>query len=124
MRQYSGKDNPNLEPDVDHVFWNLIALIRRKYLTVRSALKPMDFAEKAQFLTLDVITSLSLGEPLGWVSEDEDVHGYIKTVEENFPMMNVVSAIPFLAAVMRIPSLQKAAIPKVTDRVGLGKLKA
>ncbi len=84
----------------------------------------MDFAQIAQYLTLDVITFLALGEPFGYVSGDTDVYDYVKTVEENFPMMNVFSAVPLLSAIMRIPAVQKAAIPTVKDRVGMGKVKA
>jgi hypothetical protein len=84
----------------------------------------MDFAQIAQYLTLDVITSLSLGQPFGWVAEDKDMYDYVKTIEDNFPIMNVFSAVPLLSAIMRIPAVQKAAIPGVKDRVGMGKVKA
>lgn len=104
--------------------WSLIHLIRQKYLTHGPALKPMDFAQVAQYLTLDVITSLSLGQPFGWVAEDKDMYEYVKTIEDNFPIMNVFSAVPLLSAIMRIPAVQKAAIPGVKDRVGMGKVKA
>jgi len=106
------------------VIWSFIHLIRKKYLTLGSVLKPMDFAKIAQFLTLDVITCLSLGQPFGWITEDKDMYEYIKTMEENLPVMNIFSAIPLLSAIMRIPAVQKAAIPGVKDRVGMGKVKA
>lgn len=73
----------------------------------------MDFAQVAQYLTLDVITFLSLGEPFGYITEDRDVYEYVKTVEDNFPLMNVFSAVPLLSANMRIPVVQRAAIPTV-----------
>lgn len=102
----------------------LVHLIQRKYLTVGSKVKPMDFAEIAQFLTLDVITFLSLGEPFGFISEDTDKYGYVKAIEDNFPVMNIFSAVPILSAIMRIPTVQNNLIPTVKDKTGLGKAKA
>ena len=84
----------------------------------------MDFAQIAQFLALDVITCLSLGQPFGWITEDKDMYEYVKTIEDNLPIMNVFSVVPLLSTIMRIPAVQKAAIPGVKDRVGMGKFKA
>jgi hypothetical protein len=109
---------------MDQVIWSLIHLIRRKYLTLGSVLKPMDFAQITQFFTLDVITCLSLGQPFGWITEDKDIYEYVKTVENNLPVINFFSAVPLLSAIMRIPAVQKAAIPGVKDRVGMGKVNA
>jgi len=110
--------------DIDQVVWSLIHLIRKKYLTLGSALKPMDFAQIAQFLTLDIITYLSLGHPFGWITEDKDMYEYVKTMEDNYPVMNVFAVVPLLSAILRIPAVQKAAIPGIKDRVGMGKVKA
>jgi hypothetical protein len=84
----------------------------------------MDFAQIAQFLALDVITCLSLGQPFGWITEDKDMYEYVKTLEDNFPIMNFISVVPLLIAIMRIPVVQRVAIPGVKDRVGMGKAKA
>jgi hypothetical protein len=103
---------------------NVVHLIQRKYLTVGSQLKVLDFAELAQYLTLDIITCLSLGEPFGFVSEDTDKYRYIKSIENNFPIINIFSAVPILSAIMRIPTVQNNLIPTVKDQTGLGKAKA
>lgn len=121
---YSGRDNPELEPEIDQIVMELVHLIQRKYLSVQSSLKPMDFAQIAQYLTLDVITYLSLGEPFGFISEDTDKYEYVKSIEDNFPVMNVFSAVPLLSAIMRIPTVQNNLIPTVKDKTGLGKAKA
>ena len=103
---------------------NVVSLIRRKYLTIGSKIKALDFAELAQFLTLDVITYLSLGEPFGFVSEDADKYGYIKAIEDNFPVMNLFAVVPVLSAIVQIPQVQANLIPTVKDKTGLGKAKA
>lgn len=45
-------------------------------------------------------------------------------MEENMPAMNFMSAVPILSRIMRIPAVQRAALPTVKDRVGMGKIKA
>jgi hypothetical protein len=124
ISKYSGKDNPELESSVNDIIMNMVQLIQRKYLTTGSKVKPMDFAQIAQYLTLDVITFLSLGEPFGFISEDADKYGYVKAIEENFPVINFFSAVPILSAITRIPTVQNNLIPTVADNTGLGKAKA
>src|SRR5689334_17800376 len=45
-------------------------------------------------------------------------------MEENVPAMNFMSAVPILSRIMRIPAVQRAALPTVKDRVGMGAIKA
>lgn len=77
-----------------------------------------------QYVALDVITSLSLGEPFGFVTENKDMYSYIETMHSNFPIMTFISAVPVIARIMRTPFMQRMTLPGVTDRVGLGKVKA
>ena len=99
-------------------------MIRRKYLTVGAHVKRLDFAELAQYLTLDVVTFLSLGQPFGFVSEDTDKYEYVKSMEDNFPILNFFSIVPGLSDIMRIPTVQNSLIPTTKDKTGLGKAKA
>lgn len=122
--QYSGKDNRNLEPSVDDIVMETVRLIQRKYLSVGSQLRRMDFAAIAQQLTLDVITYLALGKPFGYISEDTDKYEYIKSIEDNLPLMNVFATLPVLSDIMRIPIIQNRLIPTTKDKTGLGKAKA
>ena len=96
-------------------------LIKRKYLSVGSQVKALDFAELAQYLTLDVITYLSLGQPFGFVSEDTDKYDYVKSMEDNFPILNFFAIVPFMSDVMRIPTVQNSLIPTTKDKTGVGK---
>lgn len=98
-------------------------LIERKYLSEGSQLRPVDFAEKIQYFTLDVISSLSLSHPFGFVSADRDMYDYIHTMENNYPVMNFFSSVPFLRRIMEIPWVQEKALPTVKDRTGMGKMK-
>lgn len=119
---YSGKENPNLEKDMDNVLFKLIHLINLKYLSTNKTLKPFDYGQIIQFFTLDVITLLALGESFGWL-EDEDKFAYIATIEASMPSMNFISAVPFLLKLITIPAVQNAALPSMKDKVGFGAIK-
>ncbi|KAJ9614034.1 hypothetical protein H2200_002170 [Cladophialophora chaetospira] len=121
---YAGKENPNLENDIDRVLWSLIKLLKSKYISSGSNLKKLEFANIIQFFTLDVITSLTLSHPFGWIENEKDMYEYVKTMEDNVPAMNFMSAVPILSRIMRIPAVQRAALPTVKDRVGMGAIKA
>ncbi len=101
---------------------DLVDLIERKYLSDGSRLRPFDFAEKMQFFTLDVISALSLSHPFGYVSQDKDLYDYVQTMEDNFPVMNFFSSVPFLSRVMQIPWIQKGALPSVKRSSSLSPL--
>lgn len=101
-----------------------VHLIQRKYLSHGSQFRPMDFAAIAQQITLDVITYLALGRPFGYIAEDTDKYEYIKSIEDNFPLMNVFATLPVLSDIMRIPTVQNTFIPSAKDNTGLGKAKA
>lgn len=79
---YAGRENPQLEKDVDDQVLAWINLIKTKYLSDGDSLKPMDIALQSQYFTLDVITSLAYGRAFGYLARDEDVYDYIKLAEE------------------------------------------
>lgn len=81
----------------------------------------MDFAPKAQFFTLDVISDIAFGKAFGNLEADKDCSSYIKTTEETFPMIVLLGAFPWLAKIFFSRPL-KGLLPSDKDQVGLGKL--
>lgn len=77
----------------------------------------------AQYFTLDTITLLMLSQPFGWLDKGEDVYQYIETQEANFPMMNLLSAVPALSWVMSKRWVQQLVFPKPKDKTGTGRVK-
>ncbi|KAM0630540.1 hypothetical protein ACHAO3_000613 [Verticillium nonalfalfae] len=84
---YSGKENEFLETAIDVQMLSLVRLIEERYLSTSGVFRPMDFASKMHYLTLDIITSLAFGECFGYLSQDRDVHNYIQITEESMPVM-------------------------------------
>ncbi|EXJ92137.1 hypothetical protein A1O3_00687 [Capronia epimyces CBS 606.96] len=118
---YAGKDVPNLEESLDNVIHKLVSLIETNYLSTDTEYRPIDFARKAQYLTLDIIGDIGFGRAFGYLDEDKDMFSYISTTEATIPMIILVGAFPWLAKVVQSPLL-KAFLPKDTDAYGLGKI--
>ncbi|ORY14838.1 cytochrome P450 [Clohesyomyces aquaticus] len=119
---YSGKENPNLEGDIDDQVSALLGLIRRKYLSSGEKTRPMDFGRKAQFFTLDVITKVSYGKEFGYLDQDTDVHDYVKTTEDLVPWLTVCAVVPFMNAFMNRSWVKGKFGPGPEDKSGMGKL--
>ena len=96
-------------------------LINTKYVSSSSVYRPVDFARKAQYFTLDVISSIAFGDPFGYLAADDDLYGYIKTTEDTIPIMIVVAVIPWLLRAVQSP-LMKLLLPTEKDVVGLGRI--
>jgi hypothetical protein len=60
----------------------MINLIRTKYISTKTELKPIDLARKAKFVTLDIITDLAFGISFGDIDCDKDVYLYFQSTKE------------------------------------------
>jgi hypothetical protein len=78
---YAGRENPNLEQDVDDQIAAWISLIRSKYISKGDSLKPLDITTHTQYFTLDIITSLAYGKAFSYLAKDEDLFNYIKITD-------------------------------------------
>ena len=120
---YAGKENPLMESEIDERIRDLINLIERKYIcTDKEPGKQMDFGQKAQFFTSDVISGLAFDQAFGDLMADEDKFDYIKTVEEAMPVLLAMSGLPELYSFLEKSSLIKLMAPSATDKIGLGKV--
>lgn len=118
--QYAGKENEGLERGIDRGIMAFIGLIERNYVSEGAIYRPMDLARKAQYLTLDIIGDIAFGSDFGHLTQDADVHEYIKRTEASMPAMMVVSVLPVLARLMQSPLLRRF-MPSENDPHGFGK---
>ena len=101
---------------------DLVRLIEDKYISEGSCIRPIDFARKAQFLTLDIITEIAFGEPFGDLAADEDVHEYLTTIDGMMPVANWFTVFPDLTDLVAIPWVGRMVLPSAGDDFGLGKV--
>ncbi|KAF4632702.1 hypothetical protein G7Y89_g5424 [Cudoniella acicularis] len=121
MLGYTRKENPDLEETIDRNVAALIQLIATKYLSIPSSFKPFDFGRKAQYFTLDVISSVAFGEAFGDLVTDSDVHKYIDQAEKMMPGVMIVAIFPWLTWFLQ-SRIMKSLLPSATDKIGFGKV--
>ncbi|KAI8402406.1 hypothetical protein FOFC_17720 [Fusarium oxysporum] len=116
---YSGKENESLERTIDEHIAKLINLLETKYLSTDKDYRPVDFAQKIQFFTLDVISDLAFGQAFGYMEQDDDVFDFIKITKSYFPVTLVMANIPSLVSLLH-SKLFSGALPKESDKLGFG----
>ncbi|KAF2431683.1 cytochrome P450, partial [Tothia fuscella] len=119
---YSGKEVPHMEEKIDGQVQIWIDNIRKKYISTRTELKPMDLARSVQYFTLDVISDLAFNSPFGDVPQDKDVHGYIKTTEDAIGFMTLLSIFPKVHRWIEQSRLVDLLAPTAKDKTGLGRI--
>ncbi|KAK4545870.1 hypothetical protein LTR36_002434 [Oleoguttula mirabilis] len=120
---YSGKENPHLEQDVDDQLLKLFELVQTKYVAKpeEGIFRTMDISRETSFFTLDVISKVAFGQTFGFLDLDEDPFGYLENLAQLLPAIIVFGVYTELTNIMKVP-LIKAALPKSTDKRGLGRV--
>ncbi|SPO01775.1 related to pisatin demethylase (cytochrome P450) [Cephalotrichum gorgonifer] len=116
---YSGKENESMNQTIDTHIARLIHLLDTKYVSTPDRSRPVDFAQKIQFFTLDVISDLAFGEPFGYVEQDDDVFDFIKITKAFFPVTLVIANVPALVSLLH-SRLFRGLLPKESDKFGFG----
>lgn len=83
----------------------------------------MDFAQKIQYLTLDVISDISFGKPFGDLKADKDVYGVVEAAETGLKAATFILALGLYKIIQRPPFAGRIG-PKETDPNGFGKMVA
>ena len=120
---YSGKENEEMEADVDKVLLRFLKLVESKYTSDGTAggYRPVDLARVTSFFTLDVVSKVAFGETFGFLDKDEDPFGYVANLEEFLPAIIVFGVYTELTATMRMKWLRPY-LPKSSDKRGLGRV--
>ncbi|KAF4556516.1 Cytochrome P450-like protein 48 [Elsinoe fawcettii] len=119
---YSGKENPSLEASVSNRIIDLLDLIDKQYTSSGASLKPFEFSKTAQFFTLDVISDIAFGEPIGFLSKNKDINGYCHVVEEALPAFEWAAVLPLINQIARLPYINKLVMPTAEDKTGVGMI--
>lgn len=85
-----------------------------------------DIARRIQYLTVDIITHLYFGAPLGFVETHSDVYNFLSTIERQLPIVQHFSVIieinTFVERILRWKWLKSKVAPKATDKTGTGMI--
>ena len=120
---YSGKENVHLEQDVDEQLLKFLGLIQFKYVArpEENIFRTVDISRVTSYFTLDVISKIAFGHTFDFLRNDEDPFGYLENLEQFLPAIIVFGVFTELTNILKFP-LMKAALPKTTDKRGLGRV--
>ncbi|KAF9882020.1 benzoate 4-monooxygenase cytochrome p450 [Colletotrichum karsti] len=114
---YSGREVAGFEKKIDDNITRLFRLLEKSI----DVDQPFDFGRKVQFFTLDVISDLAYGEPLGFMSNDKDMYDYLKSTEAALPVFMTLGVVPWVMKIFASP-IFRSLMPSENDVVGFGKL--
>ncbi|KAL8685063.1 MAG: hypothetical protein Q9218_007996, partial [Villophora microphyllina] len=119
---YAGKGNPNLEQQINNRILEMTGLIDRKYKSVASDLRPLDFARICQYFTLDTLTDVAFNRPLGYLASDSDQYEYLQNLQQSMALNTVLSVLPTLYSFFDLPWVRRMVAPGPDDPKGFGRL--
>ncbi|KAF1737479.1 Isotrichodermin C-15 hydroxylase [Beauveria bassiana] len=116
-----GDEEYGFEAAMDRQIQNFVTMLGIKYTSADSEIRPVDMAEKIQFLALDIIGDISLGKPFGYLKQDRDLYNFNEINMSSLPILTFVSILPGIADVIHTWPF-RLALPKEGDQVGFGRL--
>ncbi|KAK8017151.1 benzoate 4-monooxygenase cytochrome P450 [Apiospora marii] len=121
---FTGKSVATMEPVIDALIAGWIATLRQRFAS--PAQVSFDISRRIQYLTTDIITKLCLGDEIGCVRHDRDMHDVLETVEVGNKVCQYFSVFLGLNTTLfylaKIPALRRVIFPKVGDKSGVGRL--
>lgn len=119
---YSLKETPAIESSIDDTIAELKLLLRTTYLSTAGDSRPMDWANVAEYLTLDTLSKVSYGSSFGCLKANRDVHGFVESSKSGMKFMTLCAEIPVLRAILTSKFALVFFGPKSTDHRGIGPL--
>ncbi|KUI69973.1 Pisatin demethylase [Cytospora mali] len=121
---FTGTSVAAMEPVIDQLVLGWLDSLRNRFATRDKG--QCDIGQRIQFLTVDIITKICLGNEIGCVKHDRDMHRVLETVEtgnricQYFSVFLELNTLFFQLA--RIPFLRKILFPTPCDSTGIGRL--
>ena len=115
-----------MEPMIDERLMEWIDRAKLDWMSEPSKVRTFDIGQRIQFLTVDIITQICLGRPLGCITSDSDKYDILKTVEQGTSMCQPFSVLlelnSLLYYITKIPILGHRLIPQASDKSGVGRI--
>jgi hypothetical protein len=111
----------SMEHTIESHVAKLVKLIKSQYVSTTDSYHPVDLAQKLQYFTLDVISDLAFGKPLGYLQQDADPYDYVEAMDASMPVLATLGNLPWLANLFHSPLFRRF-LPSERDEGGFGAL--
>ncbi|KAL9121435.1 MAG: hypothetical protein Q9187_002005 [Circinaria calcarea] len=123
---YTGKGVDDIEQIVDEHLLDWVRRIDTFWVSQPSSSKVFDIGKRIQFLTVDLITHLCLGEAFGCIESDSDKFDFLSTVQAGSVISQQLSVLlefnSLLFYLSKIPVFRRLLVPSADDKRGIGKI--
>lgn len=116
----------NIETQIDDHICRWLERIRDLGLSHQGSPIAFDIGKSIQYLTVDVISHLCLGEEFGCVENDSDRYNFLGAVETGTIASLYLSVLGELRGLLSflttIPFMHRLLVPSVKDKDGIGRV--
>lgn len=119
---YSLREIPDIESSINDTVDELKALLRTTYLSTDDDPRPMDWANVAEYFTLDTLSKVSYGKSFGCIQANRDVHDFMESSKSGMRFMTLCAEVPILRVILTSKFVLALIGPKTTDTKGIGPL--
>ena len=124
--QYTTKNVGRMEPVIDRRLLDWLQRVNSGWLSTAGDYKAFDIGRRIQYLTVDIITKLCLGEELGCVTTDSDRYDFLATVKRGNAVCQHFSVLLEFNTLMyyftKIPIFGTMISPRANDQSGVGRI--
>jgi hypothetical protein len=115
-----------MEPVIDEQILRWFRWVDKEWTSQPGSSKIFDMGRRIQYLTVDIITKVCLGEELGDVASDSDKFDFLATVQTGNSVCQHMSVLLELNTLMyyftKIPWIGQIIVAKPSDSFGVGKI--
>jgi cytochrome P450 len=108
-----------METMIDERVQDLINLIHKLGVEQRQTI---DFARIAQYFTLDSLTTIAFGKPVGFLIQNQDLYDYNESSSAFYPVLAMGATLETFNDILKSRIVQFLAGPKAKDKAGLGAI--
>ncbi|KAI0449061.1 cytochrome P450 [Xylaria acuta] len=119
---YSLRDIPAIESSINDSLEELKTLLRTIYLSTDDDPRPADWANVAEYFTLDALSKVSYGKSFGCIKANQDVHDFVASSKSGMRFMTLCAEVPILRAILTSKVVLALIGPRITDTRGVGAL--
>ncbi|KAK8108381.1 hypothetical protein PG984_014182 [Apiospora sp. TS-2023a] len=121
---FTGMSVATMEPVMDTLLTDWIDTLRKRFAHPTQV--SFDISRRIQYLTTDIIAKICLGDEIGCIRNDRDMHNILETVEVGNKLCQYFSVFLGLNTLFfwlaKVPAIRRVLLPKVGDKSGVGLL--
>ena len=116
---YTGREILDMEIGVDEQIGMLLSVMRDRYARPG---RHLELAQVTTFFTMDVITRLAFGEAFGYLAQETDLYGFLRSLRVLWPGTSAAADVSWARSILFSKPFLQLFGPTPRDKKGFGAL--